>query len=110
MQVFALGDKKIIIDEAQLEAIRKAVVERLATEQDDVYRSLRKELEHSIAVVSPDDTRLGAWVLTVRDNQLALVRIPPRSAVNYIFVAKLVRNEEGRWAVTDLFDERMIAR
>jgi hypothetical protein len=110
MQVFTFGDKTIVVDEAQLEAIRKAVVARLATEDDDIYRSLKKELEQSIAVVSPEDTRLGAWVLTVRDNQSALIRIPPRSAVNYIFVAKLARDYEGRWVVTDLFDERMMAR
>ncbi len=110
MQVFTLGDETIVIDEAQLEAIRKAVAENLATKDEDIYRSLKQELERAIAVISPDDTRLGAWVLTTRDNQLALVRIPPRGAINYIFVAKLARDYQGRWVVTDFFDERMMAR
>ena len=110
MSVFTAGGQEIIIDEAQLEAIRRAVLERLASEEGDLYRSLQRDLEHSIAVVGPDDTRLGAWVLTVRDDQLALIRIPPRSKVNYIYVAKLARDEEGRWVVTDFWEERMMAR
>jgi hypothetical protein len=102
MHVFKSGDKTIVIDEPQLEAIRKAVAARLASE----------ELERSVAVIGPgpEDTRLGAWVLTTRDNQLALVRTPPRSAVNYIFVAKLARDDQGQWAVTDFSTGRMLAR
>lgn len=106
---FRLKNETILIGEAEMEAIREVVVVWLAKEKDDTIRSLKAELQGSIAVIGPNDSRLGPWVLTDREGQLALVRIPPRSAVNYLFVAMLAR-EEGHWVVVEFFQERMIAR
>jgi hypothetical protein len=106
---FRVKGETIRIDEGELEAIRKAVVDLLSTKDDDVHRALREDLQKSIAVVGPEDSRLGPWALTDREDSLALVRIPPRGAINYSFVAKLSR-EGGRWHVTDFYQERMYAR
>lgn len=108
IQVFRIDGRDVKIDAVELEAIRECVAARLAAETDDIYRQLEKELRGSIAVVSPDDTRLGAWALTETDGQLALVRIPPRGRVNHLFEAKLAR-EGGHWKVTDLAHKVMRA-
>lgn len=94
---------------ADLEDIRRAVLDNLSLEDDAPHRCLMRELQFAIPVLGPDDSRLGPWVLTERRGQLALVRIPPREAMNYLFVAALAR-EKGGWIVTDFFEERMQAR
>jgi hypothetical protein len=109
VQRFTVNDQTVTIDDSGLEQIRTAVVEHLRKRDDDIGKQLAEELQGAIAVVSPDDSRLGQWALTEYDKGLALVRIPPRSAVNYRFVAKLDR-QDGRWTVTDFHQERMMAR
>lgn len=108
MREFKLKMETVLVDEQELEAIRKVVMERLASVNDDVCRQLMRELSMAVAIVGPEDSRLGPWALTERDGQLALVRIPPRSGMNYIFVAKLSR-QKGHWVVSDFYQERMKA-
>lgn len=106
MQIFRLSTGVFKIDEGELEAIRQAVIEKLASETDMVSHSLKEELQKSIAVISSEDTRIGPWVLSDRNGVLVLIRIPPRSMVNYLFVAKLSR-EGDHWLVIDFYQERM---
>ncbi len=109
MREFRLHYETIVITESDMENIRRAVIDRLAREDDDPHRFLKKELEGSIAVLGSEDSRFGPWVLTDRNEQLALVRIPPRGAMNYLFVARLDRHQ-GHWIVTEFFQERMQAQ
>ena len=109
VQTFNVGGQVVTIGTDDLEKIRTAVVDQLRNAADDISKTLADELAGAIAVVGPDDTRLGQWVLTERGNGLALVRIPPRAAVNYMFVARLDR-QNGRWLVTNIDQERMMAR
>ena len=109
MRIFQLPTGTFKIDERELEDIRQAVIRRLAAEKDETSHSLKEELQKAIVILGPEDSRLGPWALTEREGALALVRIPPRSAVNYLFVAKLAR-EKDRWMVTEFFQEIMTAR
>lgn len=106
MREFRLKNEKVVIGEADLEGMRRAVIERLATEDSEPNRFMIRELEGAIAVIGPEDSRLGCWELTVRDGRLALVRVPPRGVMNLLFVAVLA-NESARWKVTEFSEERM---
>jgi hypothetical protein len=105
---FSVGGTTLRIDESDLEQIRQAVVASLEKANAEPHKTLARELAGAIAVLGPDDSRLGAWALVNRDESLALVRVPPRSSVNYIVVATLARRDQ-RWTVVELFQERMRA-
>ena len=116
-QEFKVDGRVIRIDSTELERIRAAVVKRLASrtlEADranaDAMQRFETELTQAPATVGPDDTRLGAWALAYRGDQLALVRVPPRALLNILYVAKLTRAVDGAWTVTDFYQERMAAR
>jgi hypothetical protein len=106
MREFRINNEKVVISEADLEGIRRAVIERLASEDSEPNRFMKRELEGAIAVIGPEDSRLGRWELTVRDGRLTLVRVPPRDAVNLLFVAVLAK-ESARWIVKEFSEERM---
>lgn len=108
MKEYHVHDQAVRIDEAELERIRSCVLRALAP-YDDERKALREELQRSIAIVGPDEVRLGAWVLTERDGSLVLVWHSPRAAINHAFVAILDRRD-GEWHVVELREERMLAR
>ncbi len=103
---FKVNNQVVKIDGDSLEKIRKVVADELLSSKDEVRHTLGIELAKAVAIIGDEECRLGPWVLTVREDRLALVRIPPRSAMNYIFVAKLSL-DHNRWAVTDFYQERM---
>ncbi|MEO1082194.1 MAG: hypothetical protein AAFY29_21735 [Pseudomonadota bacterium] len=109
MREFHIQGEPVEIRESDLEAIRSAVIARLSLEEDELHNALSQELARSIAILGPQDSRLGRWGLTERGGALALVRFPDRDVVNYIFGATL-GFRDSRWEVIDLFEERMQGR
>lgn len=108
MQEFVLNGQRIVISENSLEAIRKVVHDRLADQDGETFALLADEIGRSMAMVGPDESRIGRWVLSERSDGLSLVRIPPRNEVNYIFVSKL-HFEDGVWSAETVLQERMSA-
>jgi hypothetical protein len=112
MHTFQLDGQVVTLDAADVETMRQALIGRLAADRSpnsEICHALAEELKRFSVVDTPYGLRLGPWVATDRDGQLALVRIPGRSAVNYIFVAKFDKSGD-RWAVTDIHQETMRAR
>ncbi len=104
---FQVNGETIRVDEADMEPIRQAVLQLLASKEDELCRFLREDLDSSILIFGSQGLRFGFWVLTEREEGLALVRIPPRAEVNYIFGAKLEFDGE-HWTATQFIEERMM--
>ncbi len=109
MREFTVGGQTAHITCADLEDIRQVVVDRLSAWNDEARTLMIDELQGAVLVLDPENSRLGPWVLTVRREKLALVRIPPRTTVNCLFVVVLSR-ENDRWVVNDFFNECLQAR
>ena len=104
---FKVNGRVVSVDEVMAEQIRLAVVARLEADSSPnsaVIRALADELKRFAVTARPEEIRMGRWVLTERDGELALIRIPARGAVNYLYVAKLAERN-GRWIVTDVAQE-----
>jgi hypothetical protein len=109
MRQFFINGQVVLVSESDLEDIRRAVLLKLKEETKAPYPHLQRELENAIPILGPHDSRLGRWALTEKETRLALVRIPSRNDVNYIWVA-ILRKDGADWVVEKLVEERILAR
>ncbi|MEP7120051.1 MAG: hypothetical protein ABJE95_04035 [Byssovorax sp.] len=109
--VFDLPSGKLTVHEADLEAIRAAVIAYLRGSTEEQRDTLAKELAGAMVWIDEDGTgRINQWLLERRGDHLALVRHPARSPVMTLFVADLARDDHAIWKVTALRQERVQGR
>jgi hypothetical protein len=109
--VFDLPGGKITVREADLEAIRHAVIDYLRASREELRDTLIQELTIAMVWIDEDGVgRINRWLLERRGDHLALVRHPPRGPVMTFFVADLAKDADAPWKVTAFRQERMQGR
>ena len=109
--VFDLPSGKTIVREADLDAIRQAVIDYLRGSTEELRDTFADELAGALVWIDEEGVgRINQWLLEQRGSHLALVRHPPRSPVMFLFVADLAKEAGQPWKITAFGQERVKGR